>query len=196
MFLNCSRVVARPCPDSRRRAPVRRQAKPNSARTRSGAVRSSNPLAETRSRCRAVPCKSMEVQWKRSARRWSCNGVVVSGRTCCAARSWLDPLSTWSRTLMRVCLRALALPVLRYLTLCYACTVHDRRRWMHVLRRQHQRAGEARRCFSRLCTGLQCMDQWHAAESSADVRVASYLWCSWCAVLATVCTAHSMSSLS
>ena len=58
----------------------------------------------------------------------ACNGLVVS-----AARFWLVPLSTWSRTLRRVCLRALALPVLRYLTLCYTCTVCDRRRWIHVL---------------------------------------------------------------
>ena len=73
----------------------------------------------------------MEVQWKRSARQWCCNGVVVSGSACCAARIWLDPLCTWPRTLWRVCLRALALPVMPYLTLCYAyaCTVIDRRQW-------------------------------------------------------------------
>ena len=65
----------------------------------------------------------MEVQRKRLARRRSCNGVVVSGRTCCAARVWLDPLSTWSRVLRRVCLRVLALPVMPSLTSCYACTV-------------------------------------------------------------------------
>ena len=36
MFLYCSRAVARPCTGSRRRPSVRRQTKPNSARTRSG----------------------------------------------------------------------------------------------------------------------------------------------------------------
>ena len=87
----------------------------------------------------------MEAQKNRSARQWCCNGVVVSGRAGCAARFWLDPLSTRSRTLTSVCLRALFLPVLRYLTLCYACTVCDRRRWMHVLWSQYQRAGAARR---------------------------------------------------
>ena len=110
---------------------------------------------------------------------------------------WLVPLSTWSRTLRRVYLRALALPVLRYLTLCYACTVCDRRRWIHVLWSQHQRAGAAIRFISRLCTGLRCVDQcWHAAEPSTNLYVAPNLWCSRCTVLATVCNVHSMSSLS
>ena len=100
----------------------------------------------------------VEVQWKRSARQWCCNGVVVSGSACCAVRIWLDPLYTWSRTLWRVCLRALTLPVVPYLTLCYACTVIDRRLWMHILWSQERRAGRARRCGSQFSAGLHCLD--------------------------------------
>jgi hypothetical protein len=125
-FLNCSRVVARPCTGSRRRPSVRRQTKPNCARTRSGAVRSSNPLLETRTRCGAVSCKSLV--WPRKSDAQHVIGVVMSGRAGCAARFKLDSLRMCSWTLRRVCSRAATLPVLCSLTLCYACTVYDRRR--------------------------------------------------------------------
>ena len=55
-------------------------------------------------------------------------GLVMSGRAGCAARFRQDPLRMSSWTLRRVCSRAVTLPVLCSLTLCYACTVYDRRR--------------------------------------------------------------------
>jgi hypothetical protein len=102
-FLYCSRVVARPCTGSRPGRPSVCVGKPKAANPprrphgawhgrssslKLGAMRSSNPLAKIRSRCGAVPCKSLawNCKRKRSARRLSCNGLVVNGRTCCAAR--------------------------------------------------------------------------------------------------------------
>jgi hypothetical protein len=136
-------VVARVLQGARARPSTARPASAESARTGSGAVHFCNWLVKAPTRCGADLAKHSA--WWRKGAGAARHGVVVSGKTCCAARSWLDPLSTWLRTLMQVCLRALALPVLRYLTLCYACTVHDRRRWMHVLWSQHHRACAARR---------------------------------------------------
>jgi hypothetical protein len=89
-------------------------------------VRSSNPLLETRTRSGAVPCKSLV--WPRKSDAQHVIGVVMSGRAGCAARFGLDSLRMCSWTLRRVCSRAATLPVLCSLTLCYACTVYDRRR--------------------------------------------------------------------
>ena len=210
-FLYCSRVVARPCTGSRPPSRVRpcvgkpscdaphadevglgggggRHAEFKSACQNSIALRSSSVQEFGMELQKKALSTSMELQWF---------GGEWQDVLCCALTFWLIPLSTWSRTLRRVYLRALALPVLRYLTLCYACTVCDRRRWIHVLWSQHQRAGAAIRFISRLCTGLRCVDQcWHAAEPSTNLYVAPNLWCSRCTVLATVCNVHSMSSLS
>jgi hypothetical protein len=102
--------------------------------------------------------------WHRKENARPVDGVVVSGRACCAARFWQDPLSTWSRTLIRVCLRALTLPVMLYLTLCYACSVYDRRQWIHIVWSQERRAGGASRCGSQFSAGLHCLDRLHAAD--------------------------------
>ena len=64
---------------------------------------------------------------------------------------------------------ALALPVMPDLTLCYACTVYDRRQWMHNLWSQERRAGGARRCGSQFPAGLHCLDGLHAAQATRQM---------------------------
>ena len=160
-----TRVVARPCTGSRRRPSAPCEADANSARTRPGAVRSSNRLLKIFTRCAMNRCKSL-TPWRKgggAARQWS--GEEWHGNLRCALglhSSW-----TWSRPLKRLHSRS-ARPWLHpWLTIRYVCAVCDRRRLLLLLWSQDRRASTARRCGSLLYIGLHHAQQFVALGAAA-----------------------------
>ena len=170
-FLNCSRVVARPCTGSRRRPSAPREADAISARTSSGAVPSSNRLLKSSSRCAMNPCKD-SASWCKgggAARQWSdgewqcklCRGL------------WLQTSWTWSmpgRSAHSCSVRPTLLPSLNICCVCTACT---RRLLLLLLWSQDRRASTARRCGSLLYIGMHHAERLASSGASADRRAAS-----------------------
>ena len=152
---------------------------------------SSNRLLKSSTRCAMKRCKD-STPWRNgggAARQWA--GGEWHDQLRCALG--LHSLWPWSRPLRSAhsCTARLYIPLHPWLTIRCVCTVCDRRR-LHLLQwSQDRRADTARRCGSRLYTGLDAAECFGPSRALKSRRAASIPCVSWwhrCTAVATSCS--------